>query len=385
MHSPFARGGGPALAGPVFLAGLVFLALTLGRLERHDWNPTAFFLVCDSFARAEALPPGVDLRPGEQCYDGQFFYRLALDPFSLAVESHGVRLDRPAYRQQRIAYPVLGWLFSLGRPEATGWAMLAVNYLAVLAIAWAAGRVAWEAGASAWWGTAAACGPGLVLSFSRGCGETAALAGLLCGWVFFWRDRGVWAAACFSLAVLTRETSVILPGVCLLAAMREGRRGEAWTAGIPLVLALAWQVRLWEHWGVFPVLDGGGDNLGLPLAGVVRSVQAAWPPTNMFRRVHLLEVASFLGVLALAGTCVWRANLDVRLRLAWLGNLLLALCLSYNVWVEDWAFLRTLSECLTLTVLVVAATPRQEAGRRAVLAWLAALTLFLAYRSIRHY
>ncbi len=49
-------------------------------------------------------------------YDGQFVYRLALDPFTRAVTAHGMTLDLPAYRQQRIAHCVADAIWSRSYP-----------------------------------------------------------------------------------------------------------------------------------------------------------------------------------------------------------------------------------------------------------------------------
>ena len=59
-----------------------------------------------------AAPPATasgtrGLRGYSDGYDGQFVYRLALDPFTHAVTAHGITLDNPAYRQQRIATALL--------------------------------------------------------------------------------------------------------------------------------------------------------------------------------------------------------------------------------------------------------------------------------------
>ena len=37
-------------------------------------------------------------------YDGQFFYRLALRPWTQTRTEFGITFDEPAYRQQRLVY-----------------------------------------------------------------------------------------------------------------------------------------------------------------------------------------------------------------------------------------------------------------------------------------
>src|SRR5260370_37334244 len=59
------------------------------------------------------LPPSLRAMNADQAYDGEFFYRLAVDPF--VSRDVGIRLDGPGYRQQRVLYPLLVTALSLGR------------------------------------------------------------------------------------------------------------------------------------------------------------------------------------------------------------------------------------------------------------------------------
>lgn len=64
-------------------------------------------------------------------YDGQFYYRFALDPFSNQKRVQGLSVDRPAWRQQRILLPLLTWFVARGDPELTANVLLAINLLSV--------------------------------------------------------------------------------------------------------------------------------------------------------------------------------------------------------------------------------------------------------------
>ncbi len=57
--------------------------------------------------------PVLDYKTGG--YDGQYYFRLALDPLASQQTAFGITLDHPAYRQQRILYPALAHLFLLLR------------------------------------------------------------------------------------------------------------------------------------------------------------------------------------------------------------------------------------------------------------------------------
>jgi hypothetical protein len=72
--------------------------------------------------------PGVPVsKKGNVGYDGQYSYMLAINPLG-SVNG----LDQPAYRYQRILYPMVVKLFSLGRAGWVPWVMVAVNLAATI-------------------------------------------------------------------------------------------------------------------------------------------------------------------------------------------------------------------------------------------------------------
>jgi hypothetical protein len=89
------------------MPALVLLALAAGvvtvRLQGAAGGDLARFIVVGArLVDAEQLPsPRVPVNP--RGYDGQFYYRLAVDPTDLSTTAHGIRLDSPL-RRQRIGY-----------------------------------------------------------------------------------------------------------------------------------------------------------------------------------------------------------------------------------------------------------------------------------------
>src|SRR6478735_8050720 len=102
---------------PLAVALLVLLAATLfagARLASHDGDPSAFIVAGDRVTRPSEAPD-LTVRHDDLGYDGQYFHRLARNPFSRDAREFGTRLDRPAFRQQRIGYPLVVWLVTGGR------------------------------------------------------------------------------------------------------------------------------------------------------------------------------------------------------------------------------------------------------------------------------
>ena len=112
---------------PVLVTAFLYGAFILLRLGFHGFNPTAFIAAGDLFCDPGSVPANFLVLKNSAGYDGQFYYRLAVNPFTAEPSAGGVKIDSPAYRQQRIAYPLLVWLFSVAQPEFVPTVMILVN------------------------------------------------------------------------------------------------------------------------------------------------------------------------------------------------------------------------------------------------------------------
>jgi hypothetical protein len=132
----------------VMLITLVFaLAFCVVRLQGLGGGPASFVVAGDRFVRIPAAPAGLPVIHGPG-YDGQFFYRLSLRPWTQERTEFGITLDEPAYRQQRIVYPLVSFVVARGGPAAT-------------ALGWLGAALARRRGRHALWGLAVAAYPGL--------------------------------------------------------------------------------------------------------------------------------------------------------------------------------------------------------------------------------
>ncbi len=80
---------------PTFVVTIICLVYVLGVLIGAGGDPLTFALLGTRFSEGNLQ--------GTEGYDGQFAYQIALDPLEAAPY-----LDVPAYRYQRILYPLLG-------------------------------------------------------------------------------------------------------------------------------------------------------------------------------------------------------------------------------------------------------------------------------------
>jgi len=353
------------LAWPV-IATAVFYGLFIAvKLALHGGDPSAFVVAGGTYTDAARLPPGLHvLVPRADGYDGQWYYRLALDPWTAAVAGHGIRFDNPAYRQQRIVYPLLAWAVSFGRPALLPAALIAVNFLGLCAIAALGAALARSFGSPTRWGVLPALCPGFAATLGLDLTEISEVALLLGGMLLLRNRRYASAALCLTLAVLARETALLVPAALAMLwardRLRRVPRSCPWYLFVaPVATYLVWQGLLWLRWHTLP-MRGNNGNLGLPLSGLADFAGRLAPLVRPADMLWLLEILA-LGVFGLGVLAALRGNRTPGwLRLSWLLYGLLAACLGASVWV-DIGFPRALAEWYVLgTVLLMGARGRSR-------------------------
>ncbi|MBI3965494.1 MAG: hypothetical protein HY329_07645 [Chloroflexi bacterium] len=194
-------------------------------------------------------------------YDGQFYYALALDPLGAAPH-----LDSPAYRYQRILYPLVAWGLAFGRPALVPYTLLVVNVVATAAAVWVLGRLLARDGVPAVF----ALGFGLYLGQSIAIGQDLAepLAYALVTLAVWLRHLGNagGSVALHVLAALTKETAVFFALAEVVTALVRRAWLDAFRFLAPLAVLLVWQIVLWSWLGRWPA-DEPTVSL-IPLAGL---------------------------------------------------------------------------------------------------------------------
>src|ERR687883_290318 len=99
------------------IVGLIISFFIYKRLHRSHFDYSSFVVAGDEFCNPAQVPKGLTVLRNSAGYDGQFYYRLALTPFTSQATEFGIRIDAPPIRQQRILYPLLTWILSLGLPS----------------------------------------------------------------------------------------------------------------------------------------------------------------------------------------------------------------------------------------------------------------------------
>ena len=316
-------------------------------------------------------------------YDGQFFYRLALNPLNFHSTAYGITMDRP-YRYMRIGYPALTWLVSLGQHFLVPIMLVAVNIAAIGALGYLGAMFAIDGGRHALAGLLLPGYFGLITSLSRDTAEPLGAACLLAGLLAIRARRPVLAAALLAYGALTRET--VMVAVAAIAIMRvtgilrrqarAGRDDLAWA--VPTAAFAAWQVVVKAANGSVPLLADGGRNAGAPFVAPLEALKhnLAHVHLHQFEQYDLwfLQVAilAFFAIAALLSLRSTKAPAHERLALV---LYLVEICVvTPSTWNSIDSDLRSFIEVYLLAVIILLGTPRRSLGAR-LLPSLAALTV----------
>jgi len=290
-------------------------------------------------------------------HDGQHAAALAVDPLLLDHAVFGSR-EEHAYRATR---PLMGWLAaaaSLGQDRAVPWVLLGLTAVGTGVLVAGVGTVAEVFGRRTDLSVAAIALPGAVVQLGwAGLADNLAVGAALLGLAWWSRRRPALAAVAFCVAVLGRETTLVVPVALVLV---ELARRVPWRSLLPLLAApialAAWTCVVRLRIGVWPA-SAGDARIATPWSGL-GSAFGRWEPIDV-----LVIAGSFLG-LAVALRRRPPPVLVAVVALSAVGSLFL----GWNVW-ERWEDLTRVllpASAAALVALLPARDPidrRWDAGR----------------------
>ena len=189
--------------------------------------------------------------------------------------------------------------------------------------------------------------PGLVISLSRSLSEPLSILFVVLCLYYLFNSRNLLASLFLCLAVLTRETALIVAivgGIVWLLQLYSEKfkfsfpRISIWFWLLPLMGYLSWQGYIYHHWGVSGFEQG--VKAGLPLVGVFNAVKQ-YQFDDWLGWLLLLQV-TWIGCFFLYLLCFSKNN-PAFIRFLWLSYGMLAFSLFHLVWISQFGFLRVLS------------------------------------------
>jgi hypothetical protein len=367
------------------VAAIVFVLL---RLAIATHGNISFFIVAGiTHSTPRLMNPRIIVVPNSG-YDGQFYYRMALDPADMARSAFGVTLDSVS-RLQRIAYPAIAWLLAAGRPSLVPDALVITNVIGLGVVGFGGGLMARDSGRHALWGLVLAGYWGYLWSAGRDLTEITAAAFLVLGLYAYRKERWALASVLLLGAVLAKETSAYI--VLVIAAtrlvgwaVRRQRRpialeDAAWI--VPLVGFASWQAVVYSVTGHTPLLSSGEANLGPPFTGVIDGFRfhfEAIPSRASF--IWFGELVVLIILIVAAAVSVRRSSIPIHEQLAWVAVVVLAISTARGIWLGDVGF-RSLDDVYLFSWLVLLGSSRKLGylGGLVGLVWLGVAVELIRY------
>lgn len=351
-------------------AAVLYLLYLIGRIILAAHGDLGALVVAGSvFVTASQVPVHIPVIPGTG-YDGQFYFRMAMAPFDFAHHALGVTFDS-VFRMQRIVYPLVSWILSVGSPHLLLFVLPLVNLAALAGLAWVLASFAVTSGKHPLFGLLVALYPGYALSLGRDLTEPLAGFTLMLGLYLLDRRRYLPAALVLGVSVLTRETGTIVVmavGIAWLIGVLRGRweespRGLFLAAAVPTVAFFAWQEVVRSQAGHFVLTGFAESNLGVPfgqlISGIVTRLTSAPNTGNV---LWFIQFAGLTIVVVAALVLIRRSAAPIWVKISLVVTLILMVSLAGGEWTGD-ADLRSIDQLWLLSWLVLFKAPRLNLAR----------------------
>src|SRR5579863_401531 len=155
-------------------------------------------------------------------YDGQFYYQIARDPLHAAPF-----IDKPAYRYQRIVYPLLVAALSFGQARLIPYMLLLVSFVSIVLGTELFARLLIKKNLSPWYSLAFGLYFGQAAAFLFDLTEPLTYLLVCLGLFLLFQKRPTFAAIIWGLAVLSRETAILFPLGYILIYLYQKRWQDA--------------------------------------------------------------------------------------------------------------------------------------------------------------
>lgn len=337
----------------LFIAGVVLAAVLYHFSKPYQHRVSAFICMGDQFLPPQERPPDLVVFRSSPGYDGQFYYYLAKHLSGRPDELK--YFDIPAYRYQRIGYPLLARLLSFGNASAIPSGLLLANLLSIFASIILLSIWFRERGIDPRYTSLFALSGTLIYPLVRDLSEPTAAVFMIGGLFAYFRRRYWPAGLLLGYAMLTRELSFGIAMVLVVDGLFLRKQKRSWiTPLLSSCIMFSWHLFVFIRTNATTYPFHG--NFGTPVVAMFRHLQEVFLSRADVRVSEQAVLAATVLLIFLSiGTAVWEFTRSRHpLGLCLLGYSLMPLTQGPWVWVEPWAYCRMLVPSLTMLLLCFA-------------------------------
>jgi len=266
------------------------------------------------FSRHQAGVSRLHEGAGDIPYDGTYFYEIAVHPTEVSD-----KLDFPAYRYQRIIFPLLVRIIGLGNPQLISWSMFIVVLTSISLGTYFLSLLLDKWNYSPWYATIYGLFIGQFVSLRFVTSEPLCyLFVLVAIWLYFKQRIGL-AVLFFALSILTKELAILFWLGFIIMSIIEQKKREFLLLSMAVIPYIVLQISLKFWLGEFGFNGSETGIEWLPLAGYIKR---GFEPEMAL--VPLLLIIPALLCIALFFH-LWRSRNITALSLALLFNAILVI------------------------------------------------------------
>ncbi len=304
-------------------------------------------------------------------YDGQFYYKLALNPFDFSKQSDGIKFDNPVYRTQRILYPLFCWMFSFGNTSLIPIVMVLINSLAIFLIWYIFLLFCKMFNQNIAYSLIPILFSGLYISLGRDLLEPLESLFVILVFYFLFRKKYVLASLFMLFAFFTKETSIlfIIP-VMLFECYSFLFSNQNYSKkkliriilfSIPFILFIFWRVFLNHQYNIENIFIGS-LNFTFPFYGIYQGLLDNLPLHGFFDLSALIMIIlhliwsnvlicyslKYIYKMIKSNNCTL-----VILALSWLFWFIVSILFSENIFVDFYGFVRIFCSFNLISFLIL--------------------------------
>ena len=247
---------------------LFYLVITGIIASQYDFNLSCFinFGEKSSLVTEKLLPSNFVIMENITGYDGQAYYYAASDPF---IKTNFYSIDLKKY--QRFLYPFLAYILAFGNKIFLPWTLLIVNIISILVGTLFLSIILKKHNVSIWYALIYSLGIGNIVAFQYNLTTPLFLCLILVGIYFYEEKKIVSTALFFSLALITRETAVLIILAFLVYEFFKKRYKNSFVIILSFIPFVILQFLLYQRLGKIPLLGSSG-HLAMPFAGIIQHI-----------------------------------------------------------------------------------------------------------------
>lgn len=329
----------------IFILLLIFLIIF--SLYLGNWNFTTFCNFGEQTI-SDDFPLKTIIFKNTIGYDGQYYCRMAIEPFNYSKEALGISFDTPSYRYSRIIYPLLAWLFSLGIPLISILNLFFINLISVFLI-YLIGKKYFKFDYFIFFL------PFIPFVISRNTAEILSILFIILSIISFENNRLFLFSISSTLAILTRETSIIFYTVAISFFLLNNKIKflDLVILFLPGVFFISWRLFLLKTLGDLPENIGTKLNFNLNELSFIKSYLIMSFKLNEIKfLIHFIQLSIILIFCTLVLFTI-KFNKLGYIEVSFLIYLIFFNFLAAHIYSSDFAFFRVLPEIFLLGFIIM--------------------------------